>query len=201
MNIHGWQNGFDGLQSKKPDRRQPLPADRGDARENDRQEIDMRRKDRELLDPARAEAILQAADCCRLAFADSDKPYIVPMSFGFAREGGKLCLYFHSAPAGQKIELIEALGKASFEADTGCQIKTGAEACEFSCYYESVVGYGNIKLLQDDAEKRHALRVIMAHYTGKQDWEFPPRALAATCCIRLTVEEMTAKANRPPAAD
>jgi hypothetical protein len=161
----------------------------------------MRRKDREILDAAQAEAILQAADCCRLGFADEGTAYIVPMSFGVAKEDGKLCLYFHSAPAGRKVELIEALGKASFEADTGCQIKTAAAACGFSCYYASVIGHGSIAVLRDDADKLRALRCVMAHYTGKQDWEFAPRELAATCCIRLVVEEMTAKANQPPAGE
>jgi hypothetical protein len=35
-------------------------------------------------------------------------PYVVPLSFGFAEEGGRIKIYFHGAKAGMKHDLIRA---------------------------------------------------------------------------------------------
>lgn len=159
----------------------------------------MRRKDRQINDPDQIEAILRSAECCRLGLVDDGLAYIVPMSFGVAREGDTLCLYFHSALRGRKIELIEALGRATFEADADYAVKTGAIACEFSCFYQSVIGHGHISVLRDDAEKLRALRCVMEHYTDKEDWEILDRMLPTVVGIRLEIEGMTAKAHLPHA--
>ncbi len=157
----------------------------------------MRRKDRQINDPDQIETILRSAECCRLGLVDDGLAYIVPMSFGVAREGDTLCLYFHSAPKGRKIELIEKAGMATFEADAKYAVKPGAKACEFSCYYQSVIGHGRIAVLRDDREKLRALRCVMEHYTGKEDWEILDKMLPVVVGIRLEIEAMTAKANRP----
>ena len=158
----------------------------------------MRRKDRQVTDPERIEEILRSADNCRLGFVDNGLAYIVPMSYGIATENGKLCLYFHSAPKGKKIELIEEAGKASFEVDTGYHLKAGAQACTFSCYYQSVIGHGTITLLRDAQEKQRALRCMMEHYTDRADWEIDDKMLSVVVGIRLEIEEMTAKEYRQP---
>jgi uncharacterized protein len=157
----------------------------------------MRRKDRQVTDPDQIEAILKRAECCRLGFAEDGLAYIVPMSFGIAKEKGKLCLYFHSAPKGRKIELIEKLGKASFEAEADCAVREAEQACGFSCTYQSVIGHGTISVLRDEQDKLRALRCVMEHYTGRTDWEILPKMLPAVVGIRLEIKEITAKACRP----
>lgn len=49
----------------------------------------MRRSDKEIKDKHMIELILKEAYACRIALYDDNKPYIVPMNFGF--EGN--CLY------------------------------------------------------------------------------------------------------------
>jgi uncharacterized protein len=153
----------------------------------------MRRSDRQINDLKQMEAILERAQCLRLGLVDNGLAYIVPMSFGMAREGGKLRLYFHSAPEGRKIELIEAEGVASFEADMDIRLIGADQACEFSSAYQSVIGHGTIEVLRGEEEKLHALQVLMEHYTGKTDWPIDGRSLAGVVAIRLTVETMTGK--------
>jgi uncharacterized protein len=157
----------------------------------------MRRADRQITDPVQIEAILRRAECCRLGLVENGLAYIVPMSFGVAREGQTLCLYFHSAPRGRKIDLIEKTGVASFEADAQYRLQEGPQACEFSCFYQSVIGHGRISVLRDNADKLRALRCVMEHYTGKADWDMRSESLNAVVCIRLEIEEMTAKAHTP----
>lgn len=42
----------------------------------------MRRKDREITEPAKIREIIEASHCCRLGFFDGKEVYIVPLSFG-----------------------------------------------------------------------------------------------------------------------
>ena len=155
----------------------------------------MRRTDRQITDPGHMETILQNAACLRLGLVDGGLAYIVPMSFGMRVEDGKLCLYFHSAPQGRKIELIEEAGIASFEADTDIGIIQANQACAFSSSYQSVMGHGKIEILHDEADKLHALRILMEHYTGQDAWEIPTQSLDGVAAIKLTVEAMTGKAS------
>ena len=161
----------------------------------------MRRKDRLVSDPAQIEAILQSADICRLGLVDAGLAYIVPMNFGVTTENGKLCLYFHSAPVGRKIDLIEQTGIATFEVDAGYALQPGPSACAFSCLYQSVMGHGSITILRDDEAKQRALQCVMEHYTGKSDWEISPKMLPVIVGIRLEIEEISAKARTQPEAD
>ena len=56
----------------------------------------MRRKDKEITDPALLSAILREAFVCRLGLAGDGEPYVVPVNFVYS--GG--CLYLHSACEG-----------------------------------------------------------------------------------------------------
>ena len=57
----------------------------------------MRRRDREVSDPAKIREIIAACHCCRLGFADGGKIYIVPLNFGYQEEDGQRTFFFHSA--------------------------------------------------------------------------------------------------------
>ena len=62
----------------------------------------MRRKDKEITDITETENIIRNSLVCRLALSWEDKPYIVPISFGY--DGA--CIYFHSAVSGKKIDYM-----------------------------------------------------------------------------------------------
>jgi uncharacterized protein len=158
----------------------------------------MLRKDLQVTDPQKLEGILRSAVYCRLGLVDGGLAYIVPMNFGIAWEDRKLCLYFHSAPEGRKIALIEAAGRASFEADANYKLNETEKACSFSCTYQSVIGHGTVRILRDEQDKLHALRCLMEHNTGKPDWDFSSKSISRIVCIRLEIEEMTGRAYPPP---
>ncbi len=157
----------------------------------------MRRKDRQVTDPQKIAEIFRTAECCRLGLVENGIAYIVPLSFGFVKENGKYTLYFHSSPKGRKIDLIRQNGVASFEIEANCGLKPGEQACDFSYYYQCVIGHGVVSVLTDDQEKLHALRCVMAHYTQREDWDVKPEALSAVACIRLEIEELSAKEYQP----
>ncbi len=156
----------------------------------------MRRKEREVTDAAKIDAIIRSCDCCRLGFVDGDEAYIVPVNFAMTEEGGKRVFYIHGAKEGRKAELIREKGRCSFEMDTGHRVKAGESACDFSYLYQSVMGRGSIAFVEDLAQKTAALNLIMGQYSDRSDWSFPEAVLARTGLIRLEVEELTCKENQ-----
>ena len=145
----------------------------------------MRRRDREVSDPAKIREIIAACHCCRLGFADGGKIYIVPLNFGYQEEDGQRTFFFHSAPEGRKIDLIEKTHCAGFELDTHYQLN--------SARFQSVIGSGRVELVREEAAKVAALRCIMRHNTGREDWSFSPQAVQNVAVFRLDVEEISAK--------
>lgn len=157
----------------------------------------MRRKDREVLNPQKIDAIIQSCDCCRLGLLDGDEVYIVPLSFGYIHEDSRRVFYFHSAAKGRKIDRICASQHATFELDSHHMLKTGEQACDYSFYYQSVMGTGQISLITSPEEKVFALQTIMAHYTDSFNWAFHASDLQAVQMIKLEVQTISCKEHLP----
>ena len=155
--------------------------------------MEMRRKDLAVTEPEKIDAIIQNCDCFRLAFADGTHPYIVPLSFGYERRDGAQYFYYHGAAVGRKIELSRKLAFAGFELDRDSKVNENDKACDFSLRYQSVIGEGTIRELTDLAEKAAGLQVMMKHYSGRDDWEFPEKVLEKTCVFCLTVTEISGR--------
>jgi len=153
----------------------------------------MRRKDREIKNYDQLLEILSQADTCRLAFSNDNIPYIVAMNYGFV-EGEKTVLYFHTAKKGKKLDMLANNNYVCFQVDTNHNLISGDKACDYTMTFKSIVGYGNIEIVDEKNEKILALNKIMQHYTDKKVWEYPDRMLNATCILKLTVTEMTGKA-------
>lgn len=78
----------------------------------------MRRSDREITDFSEIIRVMEQCDVCRLAMHD-EYPYILPLNFGMEVEGRQITLYFHSAKAGKKFELLVRDDRVGFEMDRG----------------------------------------------------------------------------------
>lgn len=152
----------------------------------------MRRTDREIRDNETIFQIIKKSYCCRLGLIDEDKVYIVPLNFGEIINEDHIILYFHSAKDGRKIELIKKNPNVGFELDTNYQIKESDVACNYTAYYQSVIGEGKIEIVEDRTEKIIGLNAIMNHLTGK-DWEYNEVMVNTVCVLKLTVETMRGK--------
>lgn len=153
----------------------------------------MRRKDREITERNRIEAIISACECCRLGFCDDGEVYIVPLSFGYECENGVDRFYFHSAKEGRKIDLIRLNPRVGFELDTNYKLNEAETACGYSARFQSVIGTGTLRFLTEPEEKRMGLRSLMNRTAGRKHWEFTDEMLEAVCVFELTVESMTCK--------
>ena len=110
---------------------------------------EMRRK-RQLLSEKEAGEILKRGTSGVLALAGDDGyTYAVPISYVY--DGEKL--YFHSAKSGHKLDAIAAEPKASF-----CVIDQDRIVPEeYTTYFRSVIAFGRVRVMEDEAEKRQAI--------------------------------------------
>lgn len=127
----------------------------------------MRRKDREITDRSGIIRILGRCRVCRIAMIDKERPYIVPMNFGYEDKGNALTLFFHSAEEGRKIGLLKTNSCVCFEADCGHELVESDDACKNGFLYESVIGEGNAVFITENGEKKYALNRIMMHQCGR----------------------------------
>lgn len=152
----------------------------------------MRRSDREVKEFSEIVRIMEACDVCRLALHDGDYPYILPLNFGMEVEGERITLYFHGADSGKKYELIEQDNRAAFEMDCSHRLVTDRDKGHCTMEYESVIGCGRVTVVED-AEKRRALSLMMAHYHPGEAFPFNPAAIPRTTVMKLEVERVTGK--------
>lgn len=155
----------------------------------------MRRHDREITDSARINGIIRCCECVHLGFVDGEDAYVVPVNFALAEEEGKRVFYIHGAQEGRKAELIREKGRCSFAMNCSHEVLTADAACDFSYYYQSVMGKGSIAFVDDPDKKAAALNLIMGQYSDRDDWGFPEAVLQRTGVIRLEVTELSAKEN------
>ena len=148
----------------------------------------MRKKDMEITDISEIEQIIRKATTCRIGLVDNDEPYIVPVCFGYERN----VLYFHSALAGRKVELIKKNNKLCFEIDTDVEAVKAEKPCGWTMKYRSVIGVGRARILESDEEKSHGLGLIMKQYGGS-DFGFPKSKLDKTLVVRVDIKNITGK--------
>lgn len=153
----------------------------------------MRRKDREVTDPAQIADVVRRCTCCRIGFYDDGEVYIVPLNFGYAIEDGTYVLYFHSAKEGRKIALMQKAPHVGFEMDTDYALNAAESACNHSARFQSIIGNGIVSIVEDPGEKKLGLSLLMEHNTGKRDWDFDEKMLNAVTVFKLVVSDMHCK--------
>lgn len=147
----------------------------------------MRRKDKEIKDMEEIESIINKSNVCRIALSENDSPYIVPVCFGYKDN----CLYFHSANAGKKIDIIEKNNKICFEFDDYSGLLLSENPCDWDIKYSSVIGFGKASIIDDFDEKIKAMNIIIEHYSNGL-YEFQKKIDTVTI-IKVEIENITGK--------
>ena len=149
----------------------------------------MRRKEKEITDALEIERILSDAEVCCLAMSDLDGlPYNLPMFYGYA-DGH---LYLHSAKTGLKLDVLRKNPKVCFTVWNRLVIKPGDIACRWGAAYESVIGLGQAKIIEENTEKRNGLKSLMKHYSDNA-FDFSEKELDAVLIIDVKIESLTGK--------
>ncbi len=148
----------------------------------------MRRKDKQIQDPAVIEAIIRRSLVCRLAMADGDRPYLVPISFGYRDR----CLYFHSAGEGRKIDILKKNPRVCFEFDVDLNLKKSDRPCRWGMKFKSAIGFGSARFIDDPEEKRFALSAILSQYSNER-FEMSDAELNGVTVFCVKIEQITGK--------
>ena len=117
----------------------------------------IRRADRQMT-AEECRGVLEGATSGVLALSGDDGyPYAVPMSYVLKGD----TLYFHSAPEGHKIDAVKRCEKASFcVAD-----RDRVDPEHYTTHYRSVIAFGRIRPVEDEAEMRSALLLLAGKYS------------------------------------
>ena len=148
----------------------------------------MRRHEKEINDQAEIEEVINNSLVCRLAVADENRPYIVPVSFGYEN----MIFYFHGAKKGKKLDILKKNLRVCIELDTGAEIVRNSKPCLFGMNYKSVIAFGNVSFIDEPKEKKQALNIIMKKYSGRE-FLFDEAMLKATEVFMVKIHEMTGK--------
>lgn len=148
----------------------------------------MYKSDRRVTDKHHIEAIFKLSIVCRVAFNNFPAPYIIPMDYGYHENK----LYFHTANQGFKLDLIKKNNNVGFEIENKIKMVQGENGTTLK--YQSLVGEGIIKVIEDDEEKQLALKHLIEHHGGVFH-RHTKESLANVTMLVLDITKLSAKAN------
>lgn len=150
---------------------------------------EMRRKKQALSQQEVADILHKRTSGVLALLGDNDYPYAVPISYVY--DDGKI--YFHSAKSGHKIDAIQRTTKASF-----CVIdKDLVIPEEYTTYFRSVIAFGQIKVIEDESEKRATIEKLAIKYapgdTATNRDNAINRGWKPLCMLEMTIDYVTGK--------
>lgn len=150
----------------------------------------MRKREREITDPAELHAVLHAGTVVHLAMVDAGRPYVVPMNYGYA-DG---CLYLHCATEGRKLDILRRNPSVCFSvvADNAVVPGPPPAGCNFTARYRSVIGEGRAEFIEGLDAKRAALDILMRQYAPGA-FQYRDEVVEKTCVFRVVIASMTGK--------
>jgi uncharacterized protein len=92
----------------------------------------------------------------------------------------------------RKMDILKQNEDVCFEVDLDHELVERETACLCGMKFRSVIGFGKASLVEDAAEKAEARDIIMEHYFGPGDHDYPPEMLDITAIIKVKLETLTA---------
>jgi uncharacterized protein len=143
-----------------------------------------------------AKSVLQRAQVGHLSMAGDGWPYLVPLCFAY---DGK-AIHFHCG-GGLTASMLAADDRVCFAASANAEVVRGAAPCDDTMAYESVLAFGRVRLLSDDAEREAGLRQVVVKYDqSAADKKFHPKHFDAVLVYRMEIEALTYRQRQVPTA-
>lgn len=151
----------------------------------------MRRNKQELDSQSTVEILKQGTSGVLAVAGDDGYPYAVPLSYAYDEEKGRLI--FHSATKGHKVDALLREPKASF-----CVIDQDVvEPQKFTTFFRSAIAFGRVRIIEDEAEKRDAVRFLNRRYAPAMSQEAEDKEIDAfwnsLLMFELRIEHLTGK--------
>ena len=161
----------------------------------------MRQAGRQLRSAGQLHDVVEACQTVRIACADEEGLFIVPMSLGYDwadpeeidADEPRLALWVHSAGAGRKADAFDREPRVAIEMDVQDGVIAGTYACAYSYAYRSIMGTGTIHRIQGTDAKRYGLTRIMQHLAPEASAGFTDQALARTNIYCIDIDHFTGK--------
>ena len=156
----------------------------------------MRRNDKEITDPQKVEAILKKAQIIHIGMLDGDRPYIIPLNFGYADN----TIYFHCAREGKKLDLIKLNNTVCFQTQIDVRVLNADHVPDCTTYYKSVIGYGRAHIIEDAREKKQAADILMDQYLPDDEKGRKHqygKCMKDVCMVKIEIDSMTGKQTLP----
>jgi hypothetical protein len=127
-----------------------------------------------------------------------DQPFITPTLFWFDLD--KRVIYFHSNISGRLRANIERHPEVCFETFNSGRLLPSNVALEFSLQYESVVVFGKLRIVEEQADQEYALYGMLRKYfpdmqPGKEYRSIIDEELMRTSVYAIQVESWSGKRN------
>lgn len=151
------------------------------------------RRSHQALPAEEISAVLNRCTSGVLALSGDDGyPYALPISYVY--DGDRL--YFHAATTGHKLDAIRRNPRASF-----CVVDQDRVVPEaFTSHYRSVIAFGQIRVVEDDAQKRAAIEKLAAKYAPNETPEHRSQSIEQSwsrfCMLEMRIEHVSGKAAR-----
>lgn len=152
----------------------------------------MRRSDRQLTEQE-AYSILEKCEYGILStVSDTGMPYGVPISYAY-KDGA---IYMHCAAAeGLKIGNLRSNPNASFTVVGNTKLLPD----KFGTLYESVICFGTVKIIEDNAKKREVIEEILKKYSSdhiENGMKYIDSAINRIFVLKLNISEIIGKGRR-----
>ncbi len=115
----------------------------------------MRRSEKEVRDPREMVRNLDEAKYITMAMVDADGPYLVTLTHAY--DHGRNAIYFHCAHDGRKVDALKRDNRVWGQALKDLGYVEGR--CDH--LYETTQFKGKVRFVDDMAEKRHALELMI----------------------------------------
>lgn len=150
------------------------------------------RPQRGLHDREIVNQILDEALVVHVGFIADNQPYVIPMGYG--RDGEQL--YLHGSTASRMLKSLEQGIEICVSATLLDGIVIARSLFHHSMNYRSVVLFGRATLVESEAEKMHALKILTEQIVPGR-WEQArtptPQELKGTTVLAFPIEEGSAK--------
>lgn len=159
-----------------------------------------RRPDRGFYDKETVYAILDKEFICQIAFVFEGYPVVIPTIYGRKDDS----LYFHGANVSRMLQTMEQGVPVSINVTRTNALVLARSAFHHSLNYESVTVFGKAKLVQDDADKLEALKIISDQILTNRWSEVrlpSEKELNVTKVLKMTFSEGSAKIRNEGVGD
>ena len=151
-----------------------------------------RKHERGHYDHATVHALLDAAALCHVAYVIDGQPICMPTLFW--REGSRL--YWHGSSASRMLRNLSKGEPACLTVTHFDSIVLARSGMNHSADYRSVMAFGKVRLVEDPAEKKHALTMMVDRLVPGRTAQLRPsttQEIKATSVVMMDIEQASAK--------